>query len=147
MFKQEKGVTLVALVITIIVLLILAGVSIAMLTGDNGLLTKAKSTDAANKIGEAKENIAMTISELTADFYEKKYVNNDTTVTATSAGEYVKAQLLTKYEDGNKYATAANGTADGTVDITLVQKQDDGKSVIGTYTASTGNITWATSAE
>ncbi len=35
---KEKGVTLIALVITIIVLLILAGVSIATLTGDNGIL-------------------------------------------------------------------------------------------------------------
>ena len=34
--KQEKGITLIALVVTIIVLLILAGISIAMLTGHNG---------------------------------------------------------------------------------------------------------------
>ena len=39
--KSSKGITLIALVITIIVLLILAGVSIAMLTGDNGILTQA----------------------------------------------------------------------------------------------------------
>lgn len=39
--KQTNGITLLSLVITIIVLLILAGVSIAMLTGDNGILTKA----------------------------------------------------------------------------------------------------------
>ena len=39
---KEAGITLIALVITIIVLLILAGVSIAMLTGDNGILTQAK---------------------------------------------------------------------------------------------------------
>ena len=39
--KQEKGITLMALVITIIVLLILAGVTIAMLTGDNGIISKA----------------------------------------------------------------------------------------------------------
>ena len=36
--KKEKGITLIALVITIIVLLILAGVTIATLTGDNGIL-------------------------------------------------------------------------------------------------------------
>ncbi len=36
--KQEKGITLIALVITIVVLLILAGVTIAMLTGENGIL-------------------------------------------------------------------------------------------------------------
>ena len=39
--KENKGITLIALVITIIVLLILAGVSIAMLTGENGILTQA----------------------------------------------------------------------------------------------------------
>ena len=36
--RREKGITLIALVITIIVLLILAGVTIATLTGDNGIL-------------------------------------------------------------------------------------------------------------
>ena len=39
-FKNEIGITLIALVITIIVLLILAAVSIAMLTGENGILTQ-----------------------------------------------------------------------------------------------------------
>ena len=42
--KSKNGITLIALVITIIVLLILAGVTIATLTGDNGILTKAQST-------------------------------------------------------------------------------------------------------
>lgn len=41
MKNQVRGITLIALVITIIVLLILAGISIAMLTGENGILTKA----------------------------------------------------------------------------------------------------------
>ena len=39
--KNNKGITLIALVITIIVLLILAGISIAMLTGENGILTNS----------------------------------------------------------------------------------------------------------
>ena len=43
--REQKGITLIALVITIIVLLILAGVSIAMLTGDNGILTQAKEAE------------------------------------------------------------------------------------------------------
>ena len=38
--SKEKGITLIALVITIIVLLILAGISITMLTGNNSILTK-----------------------------------------------------------------------------------------------------------
>ena len=41
---NNKGITLIALVITIIVLLILAGVSIAMLTGQNGILTQARNS-------------------------------------------------------------------------------------------------------
>ena len=39
--RNNKGITLIALVITIIVLLILAGVSISMLSGDNSILTNA----------------------------------------------------------------------------------------------------------
>ena len=52
--RREKGITLIALVITIIVLLILAGVSIAMLTGENGILTQAQK--AKNRTEEAKKN-------------------------------------------------------------------------------------------
>ena len=45
-FKKNKGITLIALVVTIIVLIILAGISIAMLTGQNGILNRA--TEAKN---------------------------------------------------------------------------------------------------
>lgn len=42
--KNEKGITLVALVITIIVLLILAGVTISLVIGENGLITRSKTS-------------------------------------------------------------------------------------------------------
>ena len=48
--KEVKGITLIALVITIIVLLILAGVSIAMLTGNNGILTQASNAKETNDL-------------------------------------------------------------------------------------------------
>ncbi|MCI8547534.1 MAG: hypothetical protein HFJ38_01455 [Bacilli bacterium] len=57
--KQEKGITLIALVITIIVLLILAGVSIVMLTGENGILTQADNAKDETIIGEEKEQISL----------------------------------------------------------------------------------------
>ena len=47
--RNTKGITLIALVITIIVLLILAGVSIAMLTGDNGIITQANKSKVDSK--------------------------------------------------------------------------------------------------
>ena len=52
--KQEKGITLIALVVTIIVLLILAGISISMLTGQNGILNRA--AEAKEKTGVAQED-------------------------------------------------------------------------------------------
>ena len=68
--KEERGITLIALVITIIVLLILTGVSIAMLTGNNGILTQAKL---------AKEK-----TELTKEDEENKLEKNN---------EYINEQL------------------------------------------------------
>ena len=53
--KENKGITLIALVITIIVLLILAGVSIAMLTGENGILNQAAKAKNETEIAQANE--------------------------------------------------------------------------------------------
>ncbi len=74
--KERKGVTLIALVITIIVLLILAGVSIAMLSGDNGLLTKAEKakeeTEIADIIERAKVDILGVQSNNKGDITQKQ---------------------------------------------------------------------------
>ena len=59
--RKEQGITLIALVITIIVLLILAGVSIAMLTGENGILTQAQN--AKNKTNEAAKNEQLDLAK------------------------------------------------------------------------------------
>ena len=57
--KNNRGITLIALVITIIVLLILAGVTIAMLTGNNGILTKVKEAKEKTKQAEQEETYAL----------------------------------------------------------------------------------------
>ncbi|MFR1440795.1 MAG: Ig-like domain-containing protein [Clostridia bacterium] len=59
--KSKNGITLIALVITIIVLLILAGVTIATLTGDNGILTKAQSTKIQSERASIKEQIELAV--------------------------------------------------------------------------------------
>ena len=53
--RKEKGITLIALVITIIVLLILAGVSIAMLTGENGILSQAQKAKTETENAQKEE--------------------------------------------------------------------------------------------
>ena len=59
--KERKGITLIALVITIIVLLILAGVSVAMLTGQNGILTQAQSAKTTNTNKSAEEKVKLAV--------------------------------------------------------------------------------------
>ena len=64
---KEKGITLVALVVTIIVLLILAGVSISMIVGENGLLAKAK--EAADKHNKATKDEDEMLNQIFSENY------------------------------------------------------------------------------
>lgn len=70
--KKEKAITLIALVITVIVLLILAGVTVATITGENGLLNKASSAGDETKRKTAEEKINLKITTLQM----KKYSEN-----------------------------------------------------------------------
>ena len=68
--QKNNGITLIALVITIIVLLILAGVSIATLTGENGILTRASEASEKTSIGQEIEQIKLAILDVTSDNLE-----------------------------------------------------------------------------
>ena len=59
--RDRKGITLIALVITIIVLLLLAGVSITMLSGQDGILNKASSAKKLNKEQSIIEQIKLSV--------------------------------------------------------------------------------------
>ena len=84
--KEEKGIKLIALVITIIVLLILASVSIAMLTGNNGILTQAKL---------AKEN-----TQVAKEDEENKLSNNNEYINAKT-GNTVPGEIVTETKKDN----------------------------------------------
>ena len=66
--KQEKGITLIALVVTIVVLLILAGVSISLVLNNNGVISKAK--EAKNRYVEAQTNEEKQLEE-TSDWIDE----------------------------------------------------------------------------
>lgn len=68
--KKQKGITLIALVITIIVLLILAAISIATLTGENGILTKAETAKRQTILSTGKKEYVKEARE--TDFTTKK---------------------------------------------------------------------------
>ena len=61
---KSKGITVIALVITIIILLILSGVAIATLTGENGMFVRAKQAKLNYSISSAKEKLELAISDL-----------------------------------------------------------------------------------
>ena len=85
--KERKGITLIALVITIIVLLILAGVSIAMLTGQNGILTQAQNSKQATEKAEVKERAQTDI------------VGVQTETESTEISKTALKRILDKYFD------------------------------------------------
>ena len=93
--KNSKGITLIALVITIIVLLILAAVSIATLTGKNGILTQANNAKTQSGIEEEKEAIGLAYNgakteklggEITADDLNLQFTKNGVNATASGTG-------------------------------------------------------------
>ena len=62
--KQEKGITLIALVVTIVVLLILAGVSISLVLNNNGVISKAKDAKNSTEKGQAQDEVNLAINYL-----------------------------------------------------------------------------------
>ena len=75
---NEKGITLIALVITIIVLLILAGITIATLTGENGLFARAKESKESYIVAEMKEALIMALQDLQAEKLAEATLDNIT---------------------------------------------------------------------
>ncbi len=77
----SREITLIVLVITIIVLLILAGVTIAMLKGEGGILNKAKTATSSQEEQEAREKLELVLQDLIiskrtdSTYNEDKYIN------------------------------------------------------------------------
>lgn len=67
--KNQKGITLVALVITIVVLLILAGVTISMVMGPNGVLTNSQVAKEKSAKGTANDALSTALSSISTTYY------------------------------------------------------------------------------
>ncbi len=108
--KNTKGITLIALVITIIVLLILAGVSIAMLTGENGILNQAQEAKTQTEFKSAEEKVKLAImgaraddGQMTVDEIKREVGYQGGSVTGDAFP--VQVQM-----DGHTFTVDANGT-------------------------------------
>jgi len=142
--NNKKGITLIALVITIIVLLILAGVSISMLTGDNALLNK--TTEAKNKTKHANIYEQLQLEELAYLSDKTKSKNSSTLI------EYLQSKSIIGNEigeDTGKYqinvtallgSRQSLGNGDATVelkDVYMLEKQSTSTgSIVNTKVAT-----------
>ena len=113
-FKKQKGITLIALVVTIIVLLILAGVSIAMLTGNNGILTQGKRAKEETTVGHEKEAVQMAYAgavakklgeEVTAEDVNEQLTTNGENATATEGTN----KIIVTFTSGKVYTIDQSG--------------------------------------
>ena len=150
----KNGITLIALVITIIVLLILAGVTIATLTGDNGILTKAQSAKEKNaqKTVEEQINLAVQASRINEglvidkDILEQELTNNGIEITKSENDELP----WTVKKDGYVYTISENGEvkekegiAITTGDTEILKGSTEGKKVSAQIlSGETGTIKW-----
>ena len=139
--RNQRGITLIALVITIIVLLILAGVSIAMLTGDNGILKNADRAAKETAIANAKEKVSTEVNEAMTNYYADKYADDqdvdlyDVVATAVYDCEVTEdGATITVTPDTKPTTTPAEITVTVTYDSVTV----------ATGTVTTGGVfTWA----
>ena len=101
-FKSSKGITLVALVITIIILLILAGISISALT-NTGIFEKAKDAKSKSELADVQEKI--TLLE-----YEWQMKSASNTTLGEFLAEKVKDKTIDSYEaEGSNYKVYIKG--------------------------------------
>lgn len=118
--KNQKGITLIALVITIIVLLILAGVAIAMLSGENGILSQAENAKKETIAAEAVERINLALNAIKAESYNQLAKN----------GAWVAVKpAVTANPDAEPPVAAADAAIDADVAASLAA---DGFTTAGT---------------
>ena len=126
--KNKRGITLIALVITIIVLLILAGVTIATLTGDNRILTKASDAKEQTEIADEREKVELSATGALA---------------SNNGGEIAQENLETelgKYFTSGKYSVTPGTNEDGTEGyiVTITENDQNGRKY---FVDKNGNVT------
>lgn len=122
MKKNQNGVTLIALAVTIIVMLILAGATMSMLTGNSGIMTNAKKSSAASEEADAYEKMAQAFSTVQLSVESEAALNGGYDASA----ELTKYAQMAKKEIGTAQAIiedSAKTTADLKANISKYNKK------------------------
>ena len=111
--KKQRGITLIALVITIVVLLILAGVTLSMVLGNNGVLTQATDSVNKNKEAVAKEEMGMAWASA-----ETEFINEYTKDPSKQRAEYFTESKLNEFLGGTVLDVVYNENGTSTIKYT-----------------------------
>ena len=160
--KKENGVTMIALIVTIIVILILAGVSIGTLTTDNGIISQAKNAKEKAEVGDiidkAKVSIAKKTLEEERDITESEFdeiLNKYGTISGEGEDKFITTEKkynikatdiydgpFSKEDDGvvNKGGVTIDQLYDECNDPNDTANYDDDAMHIGDYVTYTANV-------
>ena len=143
--KQERGITLIALITTIIVLLILAGITIGAITGSNGIIGQAQSAKEETEISQEKEIIDISTVEAMGknnrgNLEEEEFQNAiDKHANGKASVADIGEEFEVFFEESNRYYTVdKDGNIIDYVDIVTdnspgdITKDENGKELAGT---------------
>lgn len=172
--KSNTGITVISLVITIIVMLILAGITITMLTGDNGMLQMSRKAGDESQVGEDIERIKASYSTLTmrklkladgrrtykitAEELQEQIISDlnsstETTVEVTGGelviSKNVQSSTSTSTEPAETTPTTESSpsaeTSGGELTVKMTHKLKNGNESVNTFTVSAeGDVTQVT---
>ena len=111
MLKNKKGITLIALVVTIVVLLILAGVTISLLLDENGIIAKSKDARTETRVSQIEDEVGM--------WKQHNFINKESNQAQESAdtmlANLISRKLLTEEEIDRDQELITIKKKDGTV--------------------------------
>lgn len=123
LLKQSKGITLIALIVTIIVMLILVGVTITVAL-NGGLFNKAEEAESKTKIAQIQEALAIKKAEILADKNGKTPIDYEITISSLD----IPAELKTEYVSKLKISPEGNLYYDASI-VTNKEEQNQFKSM------------------
>ena len=111
MLKKQKGITLIALVVTIVVLLILAGVTISLLLDENGIIAKSKDARTETRVSQIEDEVGM--------WKQHNFINKESNQAQESAdtmlANLISRKLLTEEEIDRDQELITIKKKDGTI--------------------------------
>ena len=124
MLKNKKGITLMALVVTIIILLILAGISIGMLSGDNSIINQAGNAKTQTDIAEEKEIIDLAVVHAMGkskygDITKENLDNELNKYSEIESTEQTDKGIVVTFKSNRQYLVDSNGDVSSYSDIKI----------------------------